>query len=42
MNNKISTLQIFSQNVHKTNSLIDIILETNKNTTDVILIQKLL
>jgi len=34
------TLKIFSQNVRKNKILMSIILENNKNTTDVILVQE--
>ena len=34
------TLKIFSQNIRKNKTLIDIILENNKNTTDIIFIQE--
>ena len=34
------TLKIFSQNIRKNKTLINIILENNKNTMDVILIQE--
>jgi len=34
------TLKIFSQNVKKNKTLMDIILENNKNTTDIIFIQE--
>ena len=34
------TLKIFSQNVRKNKTLMDIILENNKNTTDIIFIQE--
>jgi len=35
------TLKIFSQNVRKNKTLMNVILENNKNTMDVILVQEL-